>query len=223
MDVSRDAAGAVDAYPESGFKAYSVILGAWLALFPASGLLNSTGIFQDYLIKNDLIGYGESEIGWIFSTFASSSSLAGCRLVSCQCTQFYKAKAKLGSQGPCLINADFACCFLPVQLVWLLLLSARASAKVSAPIFLDPTRFGKLIDEQPITSLCFPLESWEVSPHPSYGPAASPLWATGSTRNEHLPQVSPPLLEHLVASSTRSCLMCSRIDLASHGHFGALR
>jgi hypothetical protein len=59
-----------DAYPERGWKAYSVVVGAWLVLFPASGLLNSTGIFQAWLVDNHLKGYSESEVAWIFSTFA---------------------------------------------------------------------------------------------------------------------------------------------------------
>lgn len=60
----------VDAYPERGLKAYSVVLGAWLVLFPASGLLNSTGIFQAWLLENHLQAYTESDVAWVFSTFA---------------------------------------------------------------------------------------------------------------------------------------------------------
>ncbi|KAG5757706.1 hypothetical protein H9Q72_014150 [Fusarium xylarioides] len=59
-----------ESYPDRGFKAYSVVLGAWLALFPASGLLNSTGIFQAWLLDNQLEKYSEPQIAWIFSTFA---------------------------------------------------------------------------------------------------------------------------------------------------------
>ncbi|KAF5642281.1 monocarboxylate transporter 2 [Fusarium tjaetaba] len=59
-----------ESYPDRGFKAYSVVLGAWLALFPASGLLNSTGIFQAWLLVNQLDKYSEPQIAWIFSTFA---------------------------------------------------------------------------------------------------------------------------------------------------------
>ena len=59
-----------DAYPERGLKAYSVVLGAWLTLFPASGILTSTGIFQAWLLDHQLCQYNESEIAWIFSTFA---------------------------------------------------------------------------------------------------------------------------------------------------------
>lgn len=70
IGVDRIAVPVAEAYPERGLKAYSIILGAWLALFPASGLLNSTGIFQAYLFENQLAGFSESEVGWIFSTFA---------------------------------------------------------------------------------------------------------------------------------------------------------
>lgn len=68
---SLEYAGSVsDAYPERGWKAYGVVLGAWFVLFPASGLLNSTGIFQAWLLENDLNSYTESEVAWIFSLFA---------------------------------------------------------------------------------------------------------------------------------------------------------
>lgn len=59
-----------EAYPERGWKAYSVVLGAWFILFPASGILNSTGMFQAWLFENQLKGYSESEVAWIFSIFA---------------------------------------------------------------------------------------------------------------------------------------------------------
>ncbi|KAF5718524.1 MFS monocarboxylate transporter [Fusarium globosum] len=59
-----------ESYPDRGLQAYSVVLGAWLALFPASGLLNSTGIFQAWLLVNQLDKYSEPQIAWIFSTFA---------------------------------------------------------------------------------------------------------------------------------------------------------
>lgn len=67
LDISTTSA---PSYPERGLKAYSIVLGAWLILFPASGLLNSTGIFQAWLLDNHLKAYSESEVAWIFSTFA---------------------------------------------------------------------------------------------------------------------------------------------------------
>ncbi|VUC25975.1 unnamed protein product [Clonostachys rosea] len=70
MSSSSERRETFNSYPDQGFKAYSVVLGAWLALFPASGLLNSTGIFQAWLLTNQLSEYSESQIAWIFSVFA---------------------------------------------------------------------------------------------------------------------------------------------------------
>jgi hypothetical protein len=70
MESPEQATLVYDAYPEHGLKAYSVVLGAWLTLLPASGLLNSTGIFQSWLSYHKLQGYTESEVSWIFSIFA---------------------------------------------------------------------------------------------------------------------------------------------------------
>ena len=70
LDTLSPSTSTATAYPERGFKAYSVVLGAWLILFPASGLLNSTGIFQAWLSEHQLQDHSESDIAWIFSTFA---------------------------------------------------------------------------------------------------------------------------------------------------------
>jgi hypothetical protein len=70
MKLSATPPNISPAYPDRGLKAYSVILGAWLILFPASGLLNSTGILQAWLFEHQLYGYSESEVAWIFSVFA---------------------------------------------------------------------------------------------------------------------------------------------------------
>lgn len=60
----------VSAYPEKGLQAYKQVLAAWLLLLPASGLLNSTGIFQAWLHANQQHQYPESDIAWIYSIFA---------------------------------------------------------------------------------------------------------------------------------------------------------
>lgn len=50
------------------------------------------------------------------------------------------------------------CMLLPAGAAGLVAsLVCTSFCKVSAPIVLDPTRFGKSIDEQPITNLCFPF------------------------------------------------------------------
>jgi uncharacterized membrane protein len=69
MDVSTQQTNVSEAYPDRGLQAYSVVFGAWLILFPTSGLLNSAGIFQAWLFEHQLEEYTESEVAWIFSTF----------------------------------------------------------------------------------------------------------------------------------------------------------
>lgn len=70
MDLANNTPAFFESYPDRGFRAYSIVLGAWLALLPASGLLNSTGIFQAWLLDHELRNYTESQIAWIFSVFA---------------------------------------------------------------------------------------------------------------------------------------------------------
>lgn len=59
-----------ESYPDGGLKAYGVVAGAWLALLPVSGLLNSSGVLQAYLYRHQLVNYSESQVSWIFSIFA---------------------------------------------------------------------------------------------------------------------------------------------------------
>ncbi|CBX97009.1 similar to MFS monocarboxylate transporter [Plenodomus lingam JN3] len=69
--MSTPSSSTASAYLERGTRAYAVVLGAWLLLLPASGLLNSTGIFQARLVEHELRGrYAEGEVAWIFSVFA---------------------------------------------------------------------------------------------------------------------------------------------------------
>lgn len=57
-------------YPEGGREAYSVVIGAFMAMFGSLGLVNSTGIFQSYLLQHQLSDQSESKVGWIFGMFA---------------------------------------------------------------------------------------------------------------------------------------------------------
>ena len=74
---------AFEAYPDGGWKAYSVLLGAWCALLPPSGILNSIGSLQAHLHSDQLKGYTESEIGWIFSVFAFLFFFGGIQAGQC--------------------------------------------------------------------------------------------------------------------------------------------
>jgi MFS family permease len=75
-------------YPEGGFEAWLVVFGSWSGIVASFGFMNSrkfrnccsfnvlatcsqlvVAVFQEYLSRNQLVGYSESTIGWIFSVY----------------------------------------------------------------------------------------------------------------------------------------------------------
>lgn len=66
-----------DDYPEGGLKAWLVVLGSWLALFSALGLMNTLATFQAYVAIHQLEGYSEGQIGWIFSLYTFLTFFCG--------------------------------------------------------------------------------------------------------------------------------------------------
>lgn len=58
-----------ETYPEGGARAWSVVLGCWLALVASLGLANSLGTFQAYLVVHQLVDVDEGSVGWIFSLY----------------------------------------------------------------------------------------------------------------------------------------------------------
>ncbi|OBT66792.1 hypothetical protein VE03_03997 [Pseudogymnoascus sp. 23342-1-I1] len=56
-------------YPEGGTSAWLVVLGAWCAMVPCMGLLNSLAILQAQVTEKELHRMLESTTGWIFSTY----------------------------------------------------------------------------------------------------------------------------------------------------------
>ncbi len=70
-------------YPEGGTAAWSVVLGAWCALIPSMGLLNTVGVLQAWVSENQLHGYSESTIGWIFSAYAFFLYIGGAQVGEC--------------------------------------------------------------------------------------------------------------------------------------------
>ncbi|GKT92575.1 riboflavin transporter MCH5 [Colletotrichum tofieldiae] len=58
-DTAASTVAEEETYPEGGLRAWSVVLGSWLALFSALGIMNSLAIFQTY----------RGTIGWIFSVY----------------------------------------------------------------------------------------------------------------------------------------------------------
>ncbi len=70
-------------YPEGGPTAWSVVLGAWFAMIPSMGLLNTVGVLQAWVSEHQLQGYSESNIGWIFSAYAFFLYIGGAQVGEC--------------------------------------------------------------------------------------------------------------------------------------------
>ncbi|KAJ5409328.1 uncharacterized protein N7487_003687, partial [Penicillium crustosum] len=66
-------------YPEGGLQAWSVVLGAWCAMVPSMGLLNSLGILHAWTSTHQLRDYSESSTGWIFGAYGFFLYLAGAQ------------------------------------------------------------------------------------------------------------------------------------------------
>lgn len=67
-------------YPDGGSRAWLVVLGAWCAMIPSMGILNTIGVLQAWMSENALADYSESNIGWIVSTFAFFLYFAGAQV-----------------------------------------------------------------------------------------------------------------------------------------------
>lgn len=66
-----------DSFPEGGLRAWLVVAGACLCLFPSFGFMVSIGGVQDYLNQNQLRGYSSRDVGWIPSVFVYLSLALG--------------------------------------------------------------------------------------------------------------------------------------------------
>lgn len=66
-----------DSYPEGGLQAWLVVLGSWLALFSALGLMNTLATFQAYVAIHQLDDHSEGQIGWIFSLYTFLTFFCG--------------------------------------------------------------------------------------------------------------------------------------------------
>lgn len=76
-------------FPEGGLKAWSVVLGAWCAMIPSMGLLNSLGVLHAWTSTHQLKEYSESSIGWIFGAYGFFLYFAGAQTgKSCRLHQF---------------------------------------------------------------------------------------------------------------------------------------
>ncbi|KAL4916461.1 major facilitator superfamily domain-containing protein [Aspergillus aurantiobrunneus] len=60
---------APDEFPDGGLQAWSVVFGSWCGFLPCFGLMNTTGVFTDWLATHQLSQYTRSDVSWIFSLY----------------------------------------------------------------------------------------------------------------------------------------------------------
>ena len=56
-------------YPEGGLRAWLVVLGALCSMFSGFGVVNCVGVLNAYVADNQLKGYSDSAISWVFSIY----------------------------------------------------------------------------------------------------------------------------------------------------------
>lgn len=67
-------------YPDGGREAWTVVFGAWCAMIPSMGLLNTVGVLQAWVWTHQLRDYTEFDIGWIFGLYACFLYLTGAQV-----------------------------------------------------------------------------------------------------------------------------------------------
>lgn len=79
-------------YPEGGWEAWSVVIGAWCAMIPSMGLLNSLGVLHAWTSTHQLKLYSESSVGWVMGAYGFFLYAAGAQAGQyrysplCECT-----------------------------------------------------------------------------------------------------------------------------------------
>ncbi|KAJ9155264.1 Riboflavin transporter mch5 [Pleurostoma richardsiae] len=66
-----------ETYPEGGLTAWLVVLGSWMILFSALGVMNTLAVFQTYVTTHQLSEYSAGTVGWIFSIYTFLSFFLG--------------------------------------------------------------------------------------------------------------------------------------------------
>lgn len=80
-------------YPEGGTRAWLVVLGAWCAMAPAMGFLNTLAILQAWISEHELPEYSDSKLGWIFSCYSFFLYFCGAQIGSDVSLQVLRAQA----------------------------------------------------------------------------------------------------------------------------------
>ncbi|RAL05339.1 MFS general substrate transporter [Aspergillus ibericus CBS 121593] len=66
-------------YPEGGLEAWLVVFGAWCAMVPALGMMNTIGTLHIWTSTHQLKDYPESSNGWIYGAYGFFLYFAGAQ------------------------------------------------------------------------------------------------------------------------------------------------
>ena len=66
----RTNADSTESFPEGGWRAWSVVLGAWCAMIPSMGMLNTIGVLEAWIGENQLAALPKSQTAWVVSLYA---------------------------------------------------------------------------------------------------------------------------------------------------------
>ena len=67
-------------YPEGGFRAWLVVLGAFCGTASSIGLYNTSGLFEAYMSTQLLPNESTSKVGWIFGIYAFVTWFLGVQI-----------------------------------------------------------------------------------------------------------------------------------------------
>ncbi|KAJ4295103.1 hypothetical protein N0V90_007112 [Kalmusia sp. IMI 367209] len=69
-----------DEYPDGGRDAWLVVFGAWCAMIPSMGWLNTVGVLQAWVSQHQLRHHSEFDNGWIFGLYGFFLYIAGAQI-----------------------------------------------------------------------------------------------------------------------------------------------
>jgi MFS family permease len=100
-------------HPDGGHRAWLVVFGAWCAMIPSMGLLNSLAVLQAWLAEHELTEHSESSIGWIFSGYAFFLFFCGAQLGMLGIGCDNRSLANVPVQGPIFDSRDIRWLVVP--------------------------------------------------------------------------------------------------------------
>lgn len=152
---------------DGGVRAWVIVLGAWCAMVPSMGLLNTMAVLEAWLAEHQLEHVPKSTVGWVFSCYAFFLYFCGAQV------------------GPIFDAHDIRVLIVPgsVGIIAALILFSFSDGMRILPSYpLDAPAHAV----QNSTKSCFPLASSAASLRPSSSIRASPPSASGSTNAEPL-------------------------------------